>query len=111
MFGHIRDNLTSMAAKRILTSRLERYGKVTSLQLNRREKTVCLELQLLGEDFSVTINIERYQIIHRNQGYAMVVESVTASRPWLQNLLEDKMVQKPFKIPPLALQALGSPEV
>lgn len=32
MFGNFKDNLTSMAAKHMLTSRLQRYGKSEGVQ-------------------------------------------------------------------------------
>lgn len=110
MFGSIKDSLTSSAAKSMLASRLDRYGKVTELRIRSREKTIALELLLEGEEIPVGILVERYRITGRSGEHALVVEKLSASRPWLQNLLEDLLVDKPLPVPSIVLLALGKPE-
>lgn len=110
MFSGIKDSLASSAAKSLLASRMDRYGKLTDLRIRSREKTISAELLLEGEELPVFIRIERYRIIGKSGENAMVVESVTASRPWLQNLLEDLLVDKPIPVPSILLLALGKPE-
>lgn len=110
MFTGIKDSLTSSAAKSMLASRLDRYGKLTDLQIRSREKTIRMELLLEGEEEPVVIQVEHYRIIGKSGDYALVVESVTASRAWLRNLLEDLVVEKPLPVPAMVLLALGKPE-
>lgn len=110
MFGGIKDSLTSSAAKSMLASRLDRYGKVTELRIRSREKSIALELILEGEEIPVGVLVERYRTIGKAGEHALVVEKVSASRPWLQNLLEDLLVDKPFPVPAIVLVALGKPE-
>jgi hypothetical protein len=110
MFGGIKDSLTSSAAKSMLASRLDRYGKVSELQIRSREKTIALELLLEGEEIPVGILVERYRTIGKSGEHALVVEQVSATRPWLQNLLEDLLVDKPLPVPSIVLLALGKPE-
>ena len=94
----------------MLASRLDRYGKLTELRIRSREKTIVLELELEGEKIPVGIQIERYRTTGRSGEHALVVEKVSASRPWLQNLLEDLLVDKPLPVPAIVLVALGKPE-
>lgn len=110
MFSGIKDSLTSSAAKSILASRLERYGVINELRIRSREKTIFVEITLEGEELPVTVQIERYRIVGKSGESALLVESVVASRPWLQNLLQDLLVDRPFPVPSIVLLALGKPE-
>lgn len=110
MFNSLKDSLASTAAKSLLASRLDRYGKLTELRIRSREKSISAELELEGEEIPLSIRIERYRVIVTDGRPAVVVESVTASRPWLQNLLEDLLLEKPLPVPSIALIALGGPE-
>ena len=110
MFSGIKDSLTSTAAKSLLASRLDRYGKLTDLRIRSREKTISAEILLEGEEQPVSIQIERYRIIGKSGENALVVEGISASRPWLQNLLQDLLVDKPLPVPSIILIALGKAE-
>ena len=110
MFSGLKDSLSSTAAKSLLASRLDRYGKLTDLRIRSREKTITAELMLEGEEFPVGLEIRRYRITGQGGDYSLVVESVTASRPWLENLLQDLLVEKPVSVPSIILIALGKPD-
>lgn len=110
MFNNLRDSLTSSAAKSLLASRIDRYGKLTELRIRSREKSIAAELVLEGDEVPVVIEIESYRITGKSGEHALVVERVSASRPWLQNLLEDLLVDKPLAVPSMVLLALGKPE-
>lgn len=110
MFNALKDSLSSSAAKSLLASRVERYGKLTDLRIRSREKTISAELLLEGDAVPVVIEIGRYRITGKSGEHAVVVESISASRPWLQNLLEDLLVDRPLPVPSIVLLALGKPE-
>ena len=110
MFGGIKDSLTSAAAKSLLASRLERYGKLTEFHLSSREKTISVGILLEGEDEPVAIHIGRYRITVETGEYFLTVEELSVSRVWLQHLLEDLLLGKPLPVPSVLLLALGKPE-
>ena len=110
MFGDLKDSLSSTAVKSLLASRLDRYGKLTDLRIRSREKTITAELMLEGEEIPVTIQIERYRMTGKTGDYAVVVENVKASRPWLETILQDLLVERPLPVPAMVLLALGKPE-
>ncbi|GAA5117701.1 hypothetical protein GCM10023212_06950 [Luteolibacter yonseiensis] len=110
MFGGIKDSLTSVAAKSLLASRLERYGKLTEFHLSSRDRTISAEILLEGELEPVAIHIGRYRIKAEAEEYLLEVEEISVSRIWLQNLLEDLLVGKPLPVPAMLLLALGKPE-
>lgn len=107
MFHSLKDSLASTAARTLLASTLDRYGKITDLRIRSREKTIAIELVLEGDEIPVTIEIECYRITGKSPDYAIVVERIMASRPWIQNLLQDLLVEKPLPVPALVLLALG----
>lgn len=110
MFGGIKDSLASSAAKAMLAGRIERYGRLLDLRIRSREKTIGAVLMLAGESDEVRIEVTRYRIIASGGEHALVVESITASREWLQLLLEDFLIGKPIPVPSVATLALGGPE-
>ncbi|MEO5712423.1 MAG: hypothetical protein ABIT37_02965 [Luteolibacter sp.] len=110
MFGSIKDSLSSTAAKSLLASRIDRYGKLTDLRIRSRDKTIAAELVLEGEEIPVTILVEHYRIGGASGAHTLTVEKISASRPWLQNLLEDLVVGNPMPVPSLVLLALGKSE-
>lgn len=111
MFSGLKDTLTSAAAKSLLASRIDRYGKLTDLHLSSKEKTITAELVLEGEEVPVAIHIGRYRMGGEPGKYTLTVEELAVSRPWLQNLLEDLLVGKAFPVPSVLLLALGKPDV
>jgi hypothetical protein len=110
MFSGMKDSLTSSAAKSLLASRLARYGNLTDLRIRSREKSISAELLLEGDDVPITVRVERYRILSRNGEYVLVVDAVTASRVWVQNLLQDLWVGVPLPVPGVVLVALGKPD-
>ena len=111
MFGGIKDSLASSAAKAMLAGRIERYGRLLDLRIRSREKTIGAVLMLAGETEEVRIEVTRYKIVASGPERALMIETLVASREWLQLLLEDFIVGKPIPVPSVATLALGGPEV
>ena len=110
MLTGIKDSLTSSAARSLIASRLDRYGKLTELKIRSRDRTIRAELLLEGETESVVIQVHRYRVTCKDKENAVVVEEITASRVWLENLLNDLIVEKPLPVPHVVLLALGKPD-
>lgn len=107
MFGGLKDTLTSAAARSLLASRIERYGKLTELHLDSKARTITAEVVLEGETEPVAIHVGRYRIGGEPGKHTLTVEELEVSRLWLKNLLEDVLVGKPLPVPSLLLVALG----
>ena len=111
MLGALKDSLASRAAKSLLAGRIERYGQLTELRIRSKEKMLLVQVLLAGEAEEIRIEVGRYRIMPAEGGkIALVIESITASREWLQLLLEDFVVGQPIPIPSVASMALGKPE-
>jgi hypothetical protein len=109
MFGGIKDSLASSAAKSFLAGRIDRYAKLSDLRIHSREKALSIELLLEGESLPIRIEA-RYRVSQIDGGNFLTIEGVAATRPWLNNLLEDLVVGKPLAIPALAVVAFGRSE-
>jgi hypothetical protein len=109
MFGGIKDSLASSAAKSFIAGRLERYAKLTDLRIHSRERAISLELLLEGETLPIRIE-GNYRVTAVDGANQLTFEGIAATRPWLNNLLEDLLVGKPLGIPALALLAFGGPQ-
>jgi hypothetical protein len=107
MFGGIKDSLTSSAAKSFIAARITRYGNLTELRINSREKTILADVLLQGEAEPIRIEVSRYRIVIKDGEPLLMIEAVRASRAWLDNLLEDLLVGRELPVPSMALVALG----
>jgi hypothetical protein len=107
MFGGIKDSLTSSAAKSFIAARITRYGNLTELRINSREKTILADVLLQGEAEPIRIEVSRYRIVMKDGEPLLMIEAVRASRAWLDNLLEDLLVGRELPVPSMALVALG----
>ena len=110
MFNTFKDSLASSAAKSLLAGRIERYGRLTELRIRSREKTIQVEILLVGEVEELKIEVERYRVTGVAGAHVVVIERLRASRQWVQLVLEDFVVGKPIPIPSVALIALGGAE-
>ena len=110
MFGSIKDSLASSAAKALLAGRIQRYGTLTELRIRSGDKTLLVEVLLTGETEPIRIEVGRYRITGVSGAYQITLDHVTASREWIQLLLEDFVIGKAFAIPSVAIVGLGGPE-
>ena len=111
MLGALKDSLASRAAKAMLAGRIERYGQLTELRIRSKEKMLLVQVMLAGEAEEIIIVVDRYRVVPAEGGkIAIVIEAITASREWLQLLLEDFAVGQAIPIPAVAAMALGKPE-
>jgi len=111
MLGALKDSLASRAAKSLLAGRIERYGQLNDLRIRSKEKMLLVEVMLTGETEEILIVVDRYRILPAEGGkIAIVIEAITASREWLQLVLEDFVVGQAIPIPAVAAMALGKPD-
>jgi hypothetical protein len=94
-----KDNSVSFLAEKMLAKRLEPYGRLVSFKLNSRERSATLELLLDGEKESVTVEVQEYVMAGNPNGTSIMVKRARASRPWLNTLLADFVLGRPFPVP------------
>jgi hypothetical protein len=106
MFTAAKDALSSHAARNYVNGLIKRYGEVSELKIDSRNKSVDIVCALTGENEPVTVRIENYHIDSEGAKRFVEITALTCSRPWLQNLLEDHARGRRLELPSWAAAAL-----
>ena len=73
----------------INNGRLKKYGKMTKLEIDKENKTICAILDLKGENESVRITLSNYQLIQDEiKNPLFEPGTIEVSREWLNALLK-----------------------
>ena len=106
LFGKVKDGLrsgrdmsASMLARRLLQQRFSKYGQVTRLQLDSKNKQIHAEVLLTGEQEPLTIAVHRYEIVVQGADQCFIVREASASRSWMNHALNDFVIGRSFSIP------------
>ena len=96
----------SMAARQFLNAYLEKYGTMVNLSIQPDTKTITAEILLKGEASAIKLTLGGYDIGGTPGKPTLSVASATASREWLQVVLNEFLVGKPIDLPPKAAPLL-----
>jgi hypothetical protein len=102
--------MASGAVKSLLGGRIERYGRLLDLRIHSRARSLSAVVLLAGEREEIAVEVGKYRIVGERGAHGVIVERASASREWIQMLLEDFVIGRRFPIPSLALLALGGVE-
>ena len=94
-----KDSSTAFVLERLLGKALARYGRISSLRFDSRQKTAQIELLLHGEKEALTLRIEDYELIQEGAATFAIIKQASASREWVSALLEDFVRGKRFPVP------------
>ncbi|HVU15325.1 MAG TPA: hypothetical protein VHD32_00260 [Candidatus Didemnitutus sp.] len=106
MLNAAKDALTSRAAMAWANSLIGRYGRVQALKIDSRRKTIEVACELQGESSPISIRVDEYAIESDSDSTYISLRKFTASRPWLQNFLNDFGHRQKIRLPPWAAGAL-----
>ncbi len=70
------------------------YGKMVNLSIDSENKKIEFEVLLKGEKESVSIIIDKYEIIKKNDDKFIKFNKISVSREWVDVLLENVVVPK-----------------
>jgi hypothetical protein len=106
MFNAAKDALFSQSARAWANNQIADYGKVLSLKIDTRQKTLEVSCQLDGENSPITVKVEEYEV--KNEGDRKFIQAnrFSCSRPWLQKVLNDHGPARRIELPPWAAAAL-----
>ena len=89
MLNKAKDKMIATVAKRLLETKLKRYGEVTSLSVESKNNRMVMEFHPTGESAPIQVTIQEYKIVETDDGVVIRLESLTSDRPWVANILED----------------------
>ena len=99
-----KDASVALVAQRLFATRLEKFGRVLKLTLDSSARALQLEVQLHGEAEPLTVTVEHYELLETEAGLSLVVRRASASRVWVNAVLEEFVRDKPFRLPPDAAE-------
>ncbi|MFT3781929.1 MAG: hypothetical protein QM790_07925 [Nibricoccus sp.] len=105
MFNEAKDALTSRAAQSWANNFIERYGRVESLKIDSRNKSIEITCVLEGESSPITVNVANYEVETSGGKRFIRGTDFRCSRPWLQKFLQDFGPSKRFELPGWATAA------
>lgn len=96
-----KDLALGMAVKRWFNQTQNRYGTMTSIQINSTAKSIHVELELKGESSLITIDIKDYALSDRSGETFIELGEIETSREWVNALLADylKPEKRHFAVP------------
>jgi hypothetical protein len=106
MLNAAKDALASNAAQTWANSLISRYGRVQSVKIDSRRKTLEVSCLLDGEPTPITIKVENYVVETERDKKFIRATSFSCTRPWLQNILTDFGPKQRIALPSWAATAL-----
>ncbi len=106
MFNSLKDTMTAKAVQVYVNGRVARYGQLSALKIDSREKTMEITGLLHGDPLPVVVRVTRYVVETAGEKTFISVKDISCSRPWLQNLLEDFVRDRRTELPAWAANAL-----
>ena len=99
MFQKMKDTALSKGVQMAINTQIEAYGKVQSLYLDSKNKTIELEVLLEGEYEALKVHVDNYELIEVDDRHQLKVNGVTTSRAWINSLASAHLEDKTFDIP------------
>ena len=95
-----------LSLKAIINRRIKKVGTMTRIEIDPRNKTVNMELDLKGETAPIVIKSAEYALTKTDEGTFIEFKELSASREWLTVVLNEYVAGRPLPIPSAAAVAL-----
>ncbi len=90
--GELKNAAISLLAKNFINNKIKEYGEMVDLHIDSVQKNIDLDILLKGEKESISIHIEKYEIIKKDDSAYIKFKKVTSSREWITVLLENEAI-------------------
>jgi hypothetical protein len=97
--SRFKDYGISKGGEQLLRYYLREYGRVNTLNVNTRDKSVECEVLLNGESEPLRAELRDYSIEHHGEKSYISFKGVTTSREWINTLAGKYFVRRRFEIP------------
>jgi hypothetical protein len=94
-----KDAGASFVVERAIAHRLQPYGRMLNLSIDSKTKRIRLEVLLQGESEPITITIDEYEVATAAGADFILVKKASASREWMNALLQDFALGKKIPLP------------
>ena len=97
--GAAKDRAVQASARAFINGKVERFGTVTRLDIDSRQKKISLEILLKGETTPIRVDIDSYEVTKSAEGTWLTIRSARASREWTDAVLKEFVIGAPQKVP------------
>jgi len=98
----MKDGAIAMFIKSFGNERVAQYGEIQDCQVDTANARVQLKLMLKGEQEAISVVIERYELERVGDERFIRLKSFACSRQWIGVALNQRLSDKPFKLPSAA---------
>ena len=101
-----KDLALSSTLKTILNNKLKKFGTVSYLKLNTKDKKIELTVGLKGELEPLQVIVHRYEIKEIEEKYYLVAHDIETSREWINLVANEYLYNEKFEIPQKYVKAM-----
>lgn len=94
-----KDLALSTVIKTIINKKLKRFGSVSTLKFNTKDKKIELKLGLKGELEPLHIVLNRYELREEEDKNYLIFSDIETSREWINLVAEEYLHYEKFEIP------------
>jgi len=96
-----KDSALEVVVKLWFNQTQQRYGQMTTIQIDSTAKSIHVELQLKGETSPLQIDVKSYELSTESSGTFIKLGEIETSREWINQLISDYLPpeKKHFKLP------------
>ena len=94
----LKNRVAERAAQWVINRELHSLGRMTTLSLDSKARTIQLKLELKGEPVPVEILLRDYRVVEAGGTTFLEFGAVETSREWMNVLLQEHLPQPRFEI-------------
>ena len=94
-----KDKALSKAILVILNKKLKKFGTISELKLDTKNKKIALKIGLKGELEPLLVTIHRYEIKEIDKKYYLIAHDIETSREWINLVAKEYFYNEKFEIP------------
>ncbi len=99
MLNSAKDRGVSLVVERWFSQQIEPFGKLAKLKFNSQDKTLHLEVVLMGESEPIEVSLKDYEILEQSGQTFLVFNQGTASRQWITTAIRTFLLGRRFELP------------
>lgn len=75
-----------------VNNKIEEYGEMVNLSIDSKNKNIKLEILLKGEKDNILVNVDRYEVIQKDDTSYIKFKNISASREWVTVLINNVLI-------------------
>ena len=98
IFSKIKDKATAILLKNFANSFISDFGSLDKINVDSKNKSIYLSVNLKGERECITIEITDYKVVKSQNQNSIQLHNITTSREWLNVALSKYYLDRRIKI-------------